>query len=173
MVASLAEEGLEQSQPVGLDTLLASYAQDPGGRIVIVNAGGISVADSDDLGAAPRDFSTRPEIATALTGQRDSGRRPSETLGTDLLYVAVPVGSGGKIYGAVRITYPATTLNVAVRDNWLRLGLLSLVVLIAVTIVGITLARQVTRPVRTLEKSAEALAGGDLGSRVPTARDVP
>ena len=173
VVASLAEEGLEQSQPVGLDTLLASYAQDPGGRIVIVNAGGISVADSDDLGAAPRDFSTRPEIATALTGQRDSGRRPSETLGTDLLYVAVPVGSGGKIYGAVRITYPATTLNVAVRDNWLRLGLLSLVVLIAVTIVGITLARQVTRPVRTLEKSAEALAGGDLGSRVPTARTFP
>jgi signal transduction histidine kinase len=173
VVATLAEESLEETRPLALDTLLAGYAEDPGGRIVIVDANGVSVADSDNLDAAPRDFSTRPEIAAALTGQRDLGRRPSETLGTDLLYVAVPVGSSGKILGAVRITYPATTLNDAVRENWYRLGLLSVVVLVSVTIVGITLARQVTRPVRNLESAAESLASGDLGRRVPVARGVP
>ena len=35
-----------------------------------------------------------------------SGTRYSKTLGHGLLYVAVPVSSGGKVYGAVRITYP-------------------------------------------------------------------
>ncbi len=166
VIAGMSEEGLEEGQPLGLDLLLARYAQDPGGRIVIVDAGGISVADSDNLDGPPRDFSTRPEFIEALAGRVDRGIRSSETLGKDLIFVAVPAGSGGSVLGAVRITYPATTLEDSVRDNWLRLGVLSLVVLAAVTIVGFTLARSVTRPVRALEETAASLSAGDLAARV-------
>lgn len=172
-VAALAQEGLEESKPLGLDTLLTAYADDLGGRIVIVDRNGISIADTANLAGPPRDFSTRPEIATALKGQRTVGRRPSETLGGELLYVAVPVESAAGTLGAVRVTYSAAALNEAVRDNWLRLGLLSLVVLVAVTIVGIVLARQVTRPVRLLEAAAQTLAGGDLGQRVTPTGGAP
>ena len=173
VVAGLSEEGLELGQPVGFDALLARYGNDPGGRIVVVDSRGISVADSDNIGGAPTDFSTRPEIGVALSGTRTAGRRASETLGGDLLFVARPVESSGRILGAVRITYPAATLNDAVFDNWLRLGLLSVVVLIAVTVVGIVLARQVTRPVRDLETAALALAEGDLEMRVPDRSGPP
>src|SRR6476659_2159559 len=69
-------------------------------RIVVVNADGVPVADSDTPGGPPRDFSTRPEISAALDGQRTTGTRASETLGTGLLYVAVPVASGGSVHGA-------------------------------------------------------------------------
>ena len=53
-----------------------------------------------------RDFSTRPEIAAALDGVRTSGTRRSDTLDTDLLYVAVPVGGGyrGQIFGTCGTT---------------------------------------------------------------------
>jgi signal transduction histidine kinase len=166
VVAGMSEEGLEEGQPLGLDLLLARYTQDPGGRIVIVDAGGISVADSDNLDGPPRDFSTRPEFIEALAGRVDRGIRSSETLGEDLIFVAVPAGSDGSVLGAVRITYPATTLEDSVRDNWLRLCVLSLVVLAAVTIVGFTLARSVTRPVRALEETAASLSAGDLAARV-------
>ena len=37
--------------------------------------------------------------------------RHSTTLGTDLLYVAVPVASGGVVHGAVRITYPMSAVE--------------------------------------------------------------
>ena len=77
VIAGMSEEGLEEGQPLGLDLLLARYAQDPGGRIVIVDAAGISVADSDNLDGPPRDFSTRPEFIEALAGRghpRPSGR---------------------------------------------------------------------------------------------------
>jgi signal transduction histidine kinase len=173
VVSSLVEDDLEAGRSVAIDPVLTSYNQNPGGRIVVVDTAGISVADSENIGGPPMDFSTRPEIQTALAGHNAMGRRPSETAGGDLLYVAKPIGSSGRVLGAVRITYPAADLNDEVLDNWLRLGLLSLVVLVAVAAVGIALARQVTRPVRSLEEAARALAAGDLKSRVPGQNGAP
>ena len=137
------------------------------------NTKGVSVADSDDIGGAPGDFSTRPEIAAALDGQRSTGTRHSETLGTDLTYVAVPVASGGTVHGAVRVTYPTSTLDARVRSTWLRLGLLSVVVLVTVAAVGMVFARGVTRPVRRLQRAARRLAAGDLTARVDTGDGAP
>src|SRR3546814_17175831 len=108
------------------------------------------VVDSDDTAGVPRDFSTRPEMVAALDGQRTSGTRPSETLGTDLMYVAIPVASGGTVHGAVRVTYPTSTLDARVQATRLRLGLLSIVVLAIVSGAGLVFAPGVTRTVPPL-----------------------
>ncbi len=173
IVAALAEESLEAGTPPELTTVLSDYAADPGGRIVIVDDAGNSVADSDNLEGPPRTFSTRPEFALALGGQRSSGRRYSDTLEADLLFVAVPVRSSAGILGAVRVTFPGTTLDRAVRDTWSRLGLLSGVVLVSVTVVGLVLARGVTRPVRELKTAAEGIASGGLETRVTPLGGAP
>ena len=73
--------------------LAARYKRDTGGRVVLVDQQGVSVVDSG--AAVPRDFATRPEIAAALKGKVATGVRYSRTLGTNLLYVAEPVASGG------------------------------------------------------------------------------
>ncbi len=166
-IASLVEDALEAGAVPGVDEVVVDYGVD-GGRIIVVTTEGISVVDSDDLTGAPRDFSTRPEIVAALDGQRSSGTRPSETLGTDLLYVAIPVASGGAVHGAVRVTYPTSTLDARVQETWLRLGLLSVVVLAIVAGVGMVFAGGVTRPVRRLQLAAGQLADGDLSVQVPT-----
>jgi signal transduction histidine kinase len=166
-IASLVEDSLESGDPPAIDDVLSDYAG-TGGRIVVVDDNGISVADSDELGGAPRDFSTRPEIASALDGARSTGTRPSETLGTGLIYVALPVASGGTVHGAVRITYPTSTLDARVRTMWWRLGLLSAAVLGIVAIVAVVFARGVSRPVRRLQRAAMLLARGDLSVRVDT-----
>jgi signal transduction histidine kinase len=163
-VASLAEDDLEAGQQPAIDRVLRDYAG-TGGRIVVVGTDGTSVADSDRLGGEPRDFSTRPEIEAALDGRRASGTRASQTLGTGLMYVAVPVASSGVVHGAVRVTYPTSTLDARVRSMWLRLGLLSLVVLLLVAAVGLMLARGVTWPVRRLRDAATRMADGDLSAR--------
>ena len=164
-VASLVEDDLEAGVTPSVDATLTGY-RNTGGRIVVVDTDGVSVADSDDPSAPPRDFSTRPEIVAALDGQRTSGSRASETLGTDLLYVAVPVASGGTVHGAVRITYPTSTVDARVRSTWLRLGLLSAVVLALVASIGLLFAHGVTRPVRRLQRASARLAAGDLAVRV-------
>jgi signal transduction histidine kinase len=166
VVASLVEDALEAGDEPAVDELLRGYGEH-GGRIVVVTTAGIGVADSDALGGPPRDFSTRPEVVAALDGQRTSGTRSSETLGTDLVYVAIPVASGGTVHGAVRVTYPTSTLDARVQQTWLRLGLLSVVVLAIVAGVGMVFARGVTRPVRRLQVAAGRLADGELSARVP------
>ena len=85
VVAGLAEDSLEQGTIPPIDAVLAEYARDPGGRIVVVDKGGQSVADSDFPGVTGVDFTNRPEIVTAISGWRAEGTRRSETLATDLL----------------------------------------------------------------------------------------
>lgn len=171
-VASLVEDALEAGTRPSIDATLVDYRR-TGGRIVVVDSYGVGVVDSDAPGDSPRDFSTRPEIIAALDGQRVSGTRASETLGTNLLYVAVPVASGGAVHGAVRITYPTSTVDARIRSTWLRLGVLSAFVLGLVAAVGMVFASGVTRPVRRLRDAAAALAQGDLAVRVDTADGPP
>ncbi len=75
--------------------------------------------------------------------------------------------------GAVRITYPAATLDARVRSNWIRLAALSGLVLLIVTAVGVVLARSVSRPVRRMQDAAHRMALGDLTVRVPTDEGPP
>ena len=173
VVASLAEDSLERSTPPDIAPTLAAYADDPGGRIVVVDNTGHSVADSDTTTPTGTSFRNRPEILSAIQGRRAEGRRRSITLDADLLYVAVPVASGGTVHGAVRITYPSSTLDARVRSVWLGLAVLAGVVAAVVTLVGVALAGLVTRPVDRLKEAARKIADGDLSARAPTDAGAP
>jgi len=159
VIASLYEDDLEAGSsldPGPADT----YEDRTGARVVVVDIGGISQVDTGDV--IDRDFSTRPEIAAALEGVRTAGMRRSDTLGTDLLYVAVPVASGGTVHGALRVTLDTSDVTQRVRNFWLSLGGIAVVVLAAVVLIGWVIARSVTRPLRELTASAARFASGDL-----------
>ena len=148
-----------------LQALAGRYQNHAGGRVVIVDGRGVSVADSDLTSHTGRDFSTRPEIQRALAGAEVSGTRSSRTLGRDLLYVALPVGSASGIQGAVRITYPASIVDDQIRHIWLLLAATGGVVLGIVFLVSLLLARSMTKPLGDLEEAAEGLGRGDLATR--------
>lgn len=171
VVGALSEDALERGEPPDLGSLLADYARDPGGRIVVVDTSGRSVADSS--GTIGADFTNRPEIESALQGNRAEGTRRSETLGGDLVFVAVPVASGGVVHGAVRVTYPSTTLDERVRAVWLGLAGLSAVILTLVAALASFLARSVTQPVEKLKAAARSVAAGDLSARAATDDGAP
>ena len=118
-MAGLSEDALEQNTKPAISSTLSAYAADPGGRIVVVDINGRSVADSDKSTPLGTSFRNRPEILNAIQGRRAEGRRHSRTLNGDLYFVATPVASGGVVHGAVRITYPSSTLDHRVRSVWL------------------------------------------------------
>jgi signal transduction histidine kinase len=172
-IAFFVEDELDpQATDAGIDVgaVAEGYEQRFGGRVVIVDRTGIAVADSDppsgEAGVG-RDFSTRPEFAEALAGAVAIGTRPSETLGEGLVFVAVPVASGGSVDGAVRITYPTAEVDARVRRQWLALGGISLVTLAAAAAIAVVLGRSVARPLRDLQGAAVALGSGDLAKRAP------
>jgi signal transduction histidine kinase len=148
-----------------LQALAVRYRDSAGGRVVIVDADGRSIADSDPSSPVGRDFSTRPEIQRALQGAEVSGTRASHTLGRDLLYVALPVGSVDGIQGAVRITFPASVIDDQIRHIWLLLAATGGVVLGIVFLASQLLARSVTKPLHDLQDAAGELGAGDLAAR--------
>lgn len=154
-------------------SLAESYEADTGGRVVIVDQDGLALADSSPPQSGERYFDTRPEIAAALDGEVSTGIRRSETLDERLVYVAVPVASGGTVFGAVRITYPTAEVDARIRDNWLRLTAIAAVTLALASGIGFVLARSVTAPLRRLEAAAGELGRGDLEARAPTGSGPP
>lgn len=153
------------------------YQDDTDGRVVLVDAEGRLIADSAEAAGpgAARSFASRPEIRQALAGDIATGERFSSTLGESLLVVAVPVASGGRVLGAVRVTFPTDELDADIRRYWLLLAGVTLVGIAAVGAIGIVLARTVSGPLQRLRRSAVALGRGDLSTRVgdaPGPREV-
>lgn len=168
-VASLSEgvlEGKGEAPVASLRSIAARYQADTGGRVVVVGPRGNAIVDSRPI-AGDTSFSSRPEIAAALAGNVASGVRHSNTLGVDLLYVAVPVASAGKILGAARITYPTSAVDRRVRRYWLTLAAIAGIVLVGVALVGLWLARGVARPLRRVEEAAAEIGAGRLDARAP------
>ena len=159
VIATIYEDALERGEP--LDPRAAEeYRNRTGVRVVVVGLDGISQVDTDQ--DSNRDFSTRPEIQQALGGSRATGIRPSETLGTDLVYVAAPVASGGTVHGALRATVDIGDVTARIQRFWLGLVAIAAVVLATVAVVGWGIARSVTRPIRQLDESVSRFASGDL-----------
>ena len=140
---------------------------------MIVNRRGYALVDTSARVRGTESFKSRPEIAQALLGKYPHGVRNSKTLHERLLYVAVPIAANGKVHGAVRVTYPYSAVDSRIRRYWLLLALIGVVVLAGAAVVGLGLARFVTRPLRGLEDAAAAVGEGHLDARASEQEGPP
>lgn len=176
VVASLIEEEMRTpttADDVAIVTAVDRYSAATGARVAVTGPTGQVVADTDPPAPGERTLRTRPEVRAALDGTVATGSRYSETLGIDVLYVAVPVAAAGRIYGSVRITYPASQVNAQARSYWLVLAGVAAITLAAVALIGWLIARWVARPLARLEEGAAAMGAGDLATRVPEDEGPP
>src|SRR5438445_5008295 len=166
-IALFAEPRVEARDTAGLQQVADSYRARTKGRVVILDETGVLRADSDATGrpVPARDFSSRPEIKRALAGTEAHGFRHSNLLGHDLLYVAVPMNSGGAVRGGVRITDPASVLAHTILPIWATVYRFALLILAVVIAVSFRLARSLLAPLHDLEGAAARLGEGDLKAR--------
>lgn len=166
------DAGIAENDP-GLRALAFRYAAEEAVEVVIVDATARAVISSveDRIG---EDMSNRPEIVAALaTGAPQTGERYSETLGTDLFFVAVPVLSGTERVGAVRISVLGKVVEDRVFARLSGLLFVALLSLVVASLVAWWLARTLTRPLRRLETTTEDLAGGNLAARADAGDGPP
>jgi signal transduction histidine kinase len=165
LVAATAADLLGAASRPELATLASSGAKAIRGRILITDAGGTVLADSNGPAEIGTSYASRPEVAAALSGRHAQGRRYSRTLRTHILATAAPIIHDGRPAGAVRVTQSVAAVQSAVRRAELGLVLIAAIVLALGLIAGIIIARQVAGPVQRLQRVARRVAGGDLEAR--------
>jgi signal transduction histidine kinase len=144
--------------------------------VVVTDATGIAVAVSGDPARVGENFATprRPEIAAVLASKLpSSGRRASEQLGGDVVYVAVPVRSGPTLVGVVRLTYGASTIDERVSSKVRGILIVGLISLATAALAAALMAATIARPLRRLQHVTEQVEAGHFQSRAATDEGAP
>lgn len=180
VLAGLVEDSLSAMDELGREPVRAAvtdvadqYRARTGARVVIVDADGLVLADNEATSARTRSFAARPEIAAALAGRVGVDQRYSQTLGRSALFVAVPVSSGGRLFGAVRLSFTTAEVDRRIRQTAWRLVLVGGLAVLAASALAAVMARSLERPLVDLRRTARAFGQGDLASRASTRRGAP
>lgn len=164
IIAGKSEESLEAPSAANIASLRTSileYSAKSGARVLVTNSTGLVLSSSDATDTALKDYSSRPEIAAALKGTVNDGRRFSQTLNQELLFVAVPVLNGNKVLGTVRLTFPSTTVDKTVNARLKGISSVAGITLVLAGIVALLLANSVTRRLRDLREVTEEFRSGN------------
>jgi two-component system phosphate regulon sensor histidine kinase PhoR len=136
-------------------------------RITVILPSGRVVGDSDEDPAAMENHVDRPEFRAALSSGLGMSIRSSKTLGSSLMYVAVPVEIGGSPAAVVRTAIPIDGVDEAILQVQQRIILTAFFFALAVAFVGFLVSRKITRPLEDIRKCAEHLAKGDFTHTFP------
>ncbi|TSA54261.1 MAG: sensor histidine kinase [Actinobacteria bacterium] len=147
-----------------ISSVLHEYSESKVGTVVIVDSDGYLLSSTDTGFVIGADYASRPEISAALLGSPSSGTRLSNTIGGELVYVAVPILSGADVLGVVRITYPKTVLDKNIQKQMQSLLLAAGVSIAMAIVVALVFARTVSQPLGQLRLATDALAAGDLST---------
>jgi two-component system, OmpR family, sensor kinase len=165
LVAATAADLLGPASRPELATLARTGAASIRGRILITDARGIVLADSNGPTEIGTSYASRLEVRAALDGRPVQVQRYSRTLEAQILATAAPIIHEGRPAGAVRVTQGVASVQSAVRRAELGLVLIAAIVLALGLAAGSIIARQIAGPVQRLERVARRVAGGDLAAR--------
>jgi signal transduction histidine kinase len=153
-----------------LAAIVEESARDATRRIVVVDAAGRVLADSEGRARNGVVYATadRPELQAALfRGRIDTRTRASATLGDELLLVTVPVVDRERVVGAVRVSASTDDIDESVRASWLRLAALGAAVIAAGLVLAWLLAVPLSRQIGNLSEASARLGRGELRARAP------
>ncbi len=162
-LAIFATEDIEHNRPLDLGSLVARYHASTGGEVSVVDTSGrvVAVSDPDHDHDATADAAAL--VQSALAG------RPADAFGSDegrpWALAAVPISDGSQPAGAVLLGIPAQATLDRVHDIWLALAGFGAGLLLISGLLGLWLARSLTRPLKHLEDTVTYFAEGDLDAR--------
>lgn len=147
--------------PGSMEAETVALAKMLGARATVIDSSGKVLAESETDPNVMENHAHRPEFMAALQGKVGEDIRESHTLGTQFLYLAVPIPGG-----AVRMAYPLSVLQEAnrqVRNNLLKSSAVAVLIAMAFAFIA---AQSIGRRLRRIEDFAERIAAGDLSARI-------
>lgn len=149
-----------------LDALAKKLGGQINARITIIALDGTVLGDSDENPASMENHATRPEVQDALDSGIGESTRYSTTLGTQMMYVAVPITDDNETIGFARVALPLTQVESSV-NNIIIIIIVAMAIAAALVILAAWfITRLTTRPIRELTRASREIASGEFGHKI-------
>jgi two-component system phosphate regulon sensor histidine kinase PhoR len=138
-------------------------------RLTLIATDGRVVGDSEVNGANLGELQNhldRPEVQAALASGTGIAMRYSETLKTEMLYVAMTYGSG-RTEGFVRLAMPLSYITNASKALHRVVGFATLLIVLAALALSYFLSSMTSRPLRDMATAAARIGRGESTVRIP------
>jgi two-component system, OmpR family, phosphate regulon sensor histidine kinase PhoR len=151
-----------------IDRLVKDAAGGTVTRVTVILPGGRVVGDSEKVPAEMGSHLDREEIRDAIRGSVGVSIRRSDTLGKQMMYVALPLTVKRHLMGVLRTSIPVTAINARLSAIRLRIGIGGLLVALLASAVSWFVSKRITTPIERLRDGAQRFAAGDLFHRLPS-----
>jgi two-component system phosphate regulon sensor histidine kinase PhoR len=148
------------------DVLAKKLGKEIDTRVTVIAPDGTVLGDSDENPSTMENHATRPEVKDALSSGLGESTRYSTTLNKQMMYVAVPVSSQGKVLGVARVALPLTVVENSVIHITRIIILATVIITILAVLAAWLIARTTTRHVRQLTRASKKIASGQLGQKI-------
>ncbi len=138
-------------------------------RLTLIAPDGRVVGDSEVNGAKLGELQNhldRPEVQAALASGTGIAMRYSETLKTEMLYVAKTYGNG-RTEGFVRLAMPLSYLTNSSNALHRVVGVATLLTILAALVLSYFLSNLTSRPLRDMATAAARIGRGESPVRIP------
>jgi two-component system phosphate regulon sensor histidine kinase PhoR len=152
-----------------LQSVARRLADQVGARVTVIEPGGRVLADSEQTLehlARMDNHLGRPEVRGALAEGVGSALRRSDTLGVEMLYLAIPLRQDRVITGVLRVAMPLSDVSRSIATIRQTLVIGAALALTAAAALGFLFARHVTRPIVQMTTVARRMAKGDFSRRI-------
>jgi two-component system phosphate regulon sensor histidine kinase PhoR len=149
-----------------LTRLCQSLAGKGAVRITIMLPDGKVVGDSEEDPIRMDNHKARPEMMAALNCETGKAIRYSQTLGTEMLYLAIPLMENGELKAVLRTAVPLQHVEDAIwqmNRNLLVCGVMAAAIS---GLLCLLITHRITHPLANLKKVASQYARGNFENRI-------
>lgn len=154
-------------EPAELQERINVLGKETGTRLTVINRDGVVTADSQEQPDKMDNHAGRPEVMAARSHGFGVATRFSNTLGTMMMYYAIPININGPEKGFVRTSVSLVSINERLRHHRnivaVGVGISAFVALV----LGFFMARSFAGPLLSMTAVAESIADGDYSQRLP------
>ena len=162
-LAAVANEDLEHGHLADLTAIMAQYQSRTGEEVAIINPAGTVIASSDRDNDSDATGAQRSLVQAALSGRSATSFSTDE--GQPWAYAAVPISADNQPQGAILLGLAASATEQRIHAIWLALAAFAAGILALTGLVGMLLARSLSRPLARLESAVTRLGEGNLAAR--------
>ncbi|NIA23231.1 MAG: HAMP domain-containing protein [Proteobacteria bacterium] len=155
---------LKTDNIVNLDSTVKKIGRDINTRITIIAPSGKVLADSKKNPLFMENHRGRPEIRAALKKGFGTSIRYSTTVKKEMLYVAIPLNSQGKIYGVIRVSLFLSDIYTLLNKLGEKMLYSILIITLLSLIAAFIFSRSMSAPIKQLVKAFGDSANGNFDS---------